>query len=210
MMNFATCVFIAVFTVYNVNCFNQCTAPFSPHPTDCNKFFMCDHGQLVLKSCGIGTHWNARLQTCDWPENARCQSGGGYPNYPGYPTNEPGNYPSNNGPIQFPPNQPSYPGSYPSNQPTPGYPGRPSNQPSSAGGPQPYPGQPSYANHRPFCQLNEPTYPSYHSYSQGNQQQPFNPTQSGGNPYQGQGQNWNGQSTASYPGQNNYNGGFGK
>lgn len=156
MMYFATCLIFVVFAVYSASCFHQCTAPYSPHPTDCNKFYQCDHGHPVLKSCGPGTHWNARLQTCDWPVNAQCQSGGAYPNHPGYPNypSQPGNYPPNGGPIPFPPNQP-----------TPGYPGRPVNQPGPSGN---YPPTGNYPQNNGPIQFppNQPTqqYPGQQLY----------------------------------------------
>ncbi|XP_019876354.1 peritrophin-1-like [Aethina tumida] len=40
---------------------------------DCTKFCQCANGTPVLKDCGPGTHFNPRLNVCDWPQNAGCQ-----------------------------------------------------------------------------------------------------------------------------------------
>ncbi|CAH2988070.1 unnamed protein product [Chilo suppressalis] len=59
---------------------NGCPADFSVHQLlpseDCSKFYYCNFGEKVESSCPQGTHFNAKLQVCDWPENAGCESGG--------------------------------------------------------------------------------------------------------------------------------------
>ncbi|XP_014245091.1 endochitinase [Cimex lectularius] len=42
---------------------------YSPHKTDCSKYYQCVHNKLVPFSCKPGTAWNQELQICDWPEN---------------------------------------------------------------------------------------------------------------------------------------------
>ncbi|XP_057332715.1 uncharacterized protein LOC130672278 [Microplitis mediator] len=44
-----------------------------PHECVCSKFYTCTNGQLVLSQCPTGLDFNPRLDTCDWPENAKCQ-----------------------------------------------------------------------------------------------------------------------------------------
>ncbi|KAJ0170146.1 hypothetical protein K1T71_014074 [Dendrolimus kikuchii] len=67
---------------------NGCPADFDvhyllPHENDCEKFYQCVHGNLVERLCAPGTHFNAALQVCDWPQNAGCETGGGCTGCPG-------------------------------------------------------------------------------------------------------------------------------
>ncbi|XP_037930308.1 uncharacterized protein LOC119665036 [Teleopsis dalmanni] len=48
-----------------------CTCPggysegdFLPHPTDCNKFYICSDGVLHVSSCGAGNYYNINQQAC--------------------------------------------------------------------------------------------------------------------------------------------------
>ncbi|XP_041980994.1 extensin-like [Aricia agestis] len=44
-----------------------------PHETDCELFYYCVWGELVLRECAPGgLHFNRVLQVCDWPQNAGC------------------------------------------------------------------------------------------------------------------------------------------
>lgn len=43
-----------------------------PHPFDCAKYLHCDITGTMIKDCSPGTHFNAVMQICDWPENAQC------------------------------------------------------------------------------------------------------------------------------------------
>ncbi|XP_060808673.1 uncharacterized protein LOC106138583 isoform X6 [Amyelois transitella] len=57
---------------------NGCPADFHihqllPHETDCTKFYYCDFGELVERTCGEGTAFNAALQVCDRLENVQCK-----------------------------------------------------------------------------------------------------------------------------------------
>ncbi|CAH1637246.1 unnamed protein product [Spodoptera littoralis] len=43
-----------------------------PHPTDCNAFYYCVWGDLVLRHCPANLHFNRTIQVCDWPWAAGC------------------------------------------------------------------------------------------------------------------------------------------
>uniref|UniRef100_A0A2A4JQH5 Chitin-binding type-2 domain-containing protein n=1 Tax=Heliothis virescens TaxID=7102 RepID=A0A2A4JQH5_HELVI len=43
-----------------------------PHETDCNAFYYCVWGQLVLRQCPATLHFNRVIQVCDWPWDAGC------------------------------------------------------------------------------------------------------------------------------------------
>lgn len=43
-----------------------------PHFTDCNKFFMCAHGEEVLFSCAGNTVFDFHNQECNWEWAATC------------------------------------------------------------------------------------------------------------------------------------------
>ncbi|XP_029160478.1 uncharacterized protein LOC114932445 [Nylanderia fulva] len=58
-----------------------------PHETDCTKFYKCSWGRPVLMQCPYSgvpfltmggsknrLHYNRRLQVCDWPWDAGCES----------------------------------------------------------------------------------------------------------------------------------------
>lgn len=47
-----------------------------PYPGECEKYLLCNHGQLQIGECGPGLHWNERHQLCDWPLNAKCKNTG--------------------------------------------------------------------------------------------------------------------------------------
>ncbi|KAH8272046.1 hypothetical protein KR026_004304, partial [Drosophila bipectinata] len=40
------------------------------HKNDCNKYYICQHGELVEQRCPSGLHWNENH--CDWPTNSNC------------------------------------------------------------------------------------------------------------------------------------------
>ena len=46
---------------------------FFPHPNDCHWFFHCSMGVAFCSECPAGLHWNAKLETCDFPFRAGCQ-----------------------------------------------------------------------------------------------------------------------------------------
>ncbi|XP_026741077.1 integumentary mucin C.1-like [Trichoplusia ni] len=43
-----------------------------PHETNCNWFYYCVWGQLVLRECPETLHFNRELQVCDWSWDAGC------------------------------------------------------------------------------------------------------------------------------------------
>lgn len=43
---------------------------FTPHDTDCNKYYQCQFGTLLEQNCPPGLHWN--VDHCDWPQMANC------------------------------------------------------------------------------------------------------------------------------------------
>ncbi|XP_050673546.1 mucin-5AC-like isoform X2 [Leptidea sinapis] len=46
-----------------------------PHEYNCSLFYYCVRGELVLRECAPGTHFNPIIQVCDWPENVGCEPG---------------------------------------------------------------------------------------------------------------------------------------
>ena len=48
---------------------------FFPHPNDCHWFFHCLNGVPYCIGCPADLHWNSELETCDYPNNAGCESG---------------------------------------------------------------------------------------------------------------------------------------
>ncbi|KAM3955621.1 uncharacterized protein ACR2FA_010455, partial [Aphomia sociella] len=59
---------------------NGCPSDFNvhlllPHENNCSKFYYCVFGDKVERECPAGTHFNPKIQVCDWPENAGCESG---------------------------------------------------------------------------------------------------------------------------------------
>lgn len=44
-----------------------------PNPDSCNSFCKCDWGKASWFACPEGLHFNAALQVCDWPDNAKCE-----------------------------------------------------------------------------------------------------------------------------------------
>lgn len=43
-----------------------------PYPGDCEKYLLCNHGQLQAADCAPGLQWNQRVKICDWPSMAQC------------------------------------------------------------------------------------------------------------------------------------------
>lgn len=44
------------------------------NPEDCSTYWACDNGVAVLMECAKGLFFNAKILSCDWPENADCKS----------------------------------------------------------------------------------------------------------------------------------------
>ena len=56
------------------NQFNCPSLGIHPSPT-CESFYVCTKvgvGGATLQSCGAGLHFDARLQACNWPVEAKC------------------------------------------------------------------------------------------------------------------------------------------
>ncbi|XP_039482039.1 probable chitinase 10 isoform X2 [Drosophila santomea] len=43
---------------------------YLPHEHDCTKYYICEHGTHVERSCPLGLQWNKNY--CDWPTNVQC------------------------------------------------------------------------------------------------------------------------------------------
>ncbi|GIZ00821.1 uncharacterized protein CEXT_417521, partial [Caerostris extrusa] len=57
----------------------QCPKEDSENPVllphkNCTKFYMCHNGVPLVKSCQTGLHFNAKLNVCDYPDKAGCDS----------------------------------------------------------------------------------------------------------------------------------------
>ncbi|RNA18636.1 cell death abnormality 1-like isoform X1 [Brachionus plicatilis] len=50
---------------------------FSPVPGDCNKFYRCAHGQLVVMDCSSGLYFDNNLKICNWQDQVACPSSSG-------------------------------------------------------------------------------------------------------------------------------------
>lgn len=59
--------------VLGINCPPSEHATVHPHESDCTKFYECDNGESIEKSCPPGLHFNPKLSVCDWPEQAGCE-----------------------------------------------------------------------------------------------------------------------------------------
>lgn len=45
-------------------------------PSDCTAFFVCFNGIPIRHLCPAGLHFNDRLDVCEWPKDAKCETGG--------------------------------------------------------------------------------------------------------------------------------------
>ncbi|KAB0794995.1 hypothetical protein PPYR_11834 [Photinus pyralis] len=43
---------------------------FVPHKYNCNQYYLCNQGHLMVQNCPTGLFWNE--DHCDWPENTKC------------------------------------------------------------------------------------------------------------------------------------------
>lgn len=104
------------------------STPFVAHESDCNKYYTCQHGQLLMLACPDKLYWSG--DHCDWPENAKCSASSGPDGIPTTPATEP---------AQPEPEQPAQPEPpMPATEVTerPGKPGKPS-KPSEPGAVKP-------------------------------------------------------------------------
>lgn len=42
------------------------------HECSCENYYLCKNGDLVLRKCPDGLHWNTKAGKCDKPNNAKC------------------------------------------------------------------------------------------------------------------------------------------
>jgi len=105
-------IFIVILLGVSRDVFGCVNGQFSPHPTDCNKYLLCNNGREVVMSCNTGLWWNNVGKYCDYPKHSGCTPGG-----VGSTTTSPSN-PSTTS-VSPPPPQPSPP-SPPSPSPNPG------------------------------------------------------------------------------------------
>ena len=45
---------------------------FTPHESDCTKYYQCLADGYLEVACPNGLHWNQGIMGCDWPANAGC------------------------------------------------------------------------------------------------------------------------------------------
>ena len=65
----------------------QCVeGSYYEYPKDCQKYYFCGNGKLILQACSAGLYWSSEAQMCDWNDNVRCDKdnvveigGGGTP-----------------------------------------------------------------------------------------------------------------------------------
>lgn len=59
-----------IFASNNEDCDN---CQFSPHLTDCRKYYQCDNGEYMENECPSDLYFNPEIEFCDWPELANCK-----------------------------------------------------------------------------------------------------------------------------------------
>lgn len=47
---------------------------FSPHPTDCTKYYRCGSGVLSTFSCATGLAFDSNLKICNFKDQVKCTS----------------------------------------------------------------------------------------------------------------------------------------
>ena len=57
---------------YNTESDGCSEGEYSQSSTSCSSFYQCVNGQVQLKQCSEGLHWNSNSNTCDWPEFSNC------------------------------------------------------------------------------------------------------------------------------------------
>ena len=51
----------------------QCVeGSYYEYPKDCQKYYFCGNGKLILQACSSGLYWSSEAQMCDWNDNVRC------------------------------------------------------------------------------------------------------------------------------------------
>nr|AJO25045.1 chitinase [Nilaparvata lugens] len=58
---------------------SSCTSgEYRADPSDCNAYYRCILGEFRRQRCAGSLHWNSKLQVCDWPQQAKCQTKPGH------------------------------------------------------------------------------------------------------------------------------------
>lgn len=45
---------------------------YAPHPSDCQKYFICTNREIHVHQCGFGIHWNYIHSQCDLSDRGMC------------------------------------------------------------------------------------------------------------------------------------------
>ncbi|KAG5678603.1 hypothetical protein PVAND_008264 [Polypedilum vanderplanki] len=77
-MKFIIVIILMIINSNLINCANLpiCepnTVSWHPHPYACDLFYMCFWGELILRSCAPGLHYNRNTTQCMLPELAGCE-----------------------------------------------------------------------------------------------------------------------------------------
>lgn len=48
---------------------------FVPHPSDCSKYYHCNHNVAVDQTCGSGLYWDTSCSCCNHAHLVTCQQG---------------------------------------------------------------------------------------------------------------------------------------
>ena len=55
------------------NNLRQCVeGTYYEYPKDCQKYYFCGNGKLIVQACSAGLYWSTEAQMCDWNDNVRC------------------------------------------------------------------------------------------------------------------------------------------
>merc|ERR1712168_1739784 len=57
-----------------VDCSGQPDGTFLPHPTDCCRYFQCDHHISLPFHCPAGLWFDASIDGCNWPGQVNCHT----------------------------------------------------------------------------------------------------------------------------------------
>ena len=52
---------------------NKCVeGQYYEYPKDCQKYYFCGNGKLILQACSVGLYWSSAAQMCDWSDSVQC------------------------------------------------------------------------------------------------------------------------------------------
>ena len=57
---------------WKVDCNGFPDGTFLPHPTDCSKYFECDHNIAWPFQCANETWFDTTINSCNWPDQVEC------------------------------------------------------------------------------------------------------------------------------------------